>query len=81
MDTKEIVMALSKKDELKFAAIRFANRILKIDIHGVRILGLQFTPKATADILNDGGDFPPTMRKNFNILLFMGVYIFLPKYA
>ena len=73
-------MALSRKEKLKFAAIRLANRIVKIDIYGVRILGLQFTPKVTADILNKGGDFNPTMRSNFNIKLIFGVYIFLPKF-
>jgi len=74
-------MALSRKDQLKFAAIRLSHRIVKIDIYGVRIFGLQFTPKVTADILNDGGDFVPSMRRNFNIKLVFGVYIFLPRFA
>ena len=74
-------MALSRKDQLKFAAIRLANKIVKIDLYGVRILGLQFTPKETADALKEGGDFSPSQRRNFNIQLFMGVYIFFPKFA
>lgn len=77
-------MALTKFQRVKFPVLRLWNRItsntIKVDIYGVRILGIQFTPKSTADILNEGRDFNPSMRANFNITLFFGVYIFFPKF-
>lgn len=77
-------MALSKAKQAKFAAISLFNaasrHILKVDIYGVRIFGIQFTPKSTADILNDGKDFCKEQRENFDIrLLFKSVYVFIPR--
>lgn len=79
-------MALSKSKKLKFAAIMLWNRtvskIIKVDIYGVRLFGVQFTPKTTADVLKVNGDFSSNQRDNYDIrLLFKSVYIFIPRLA
>lgn len=77
-------MALSKSKQFKYFMIIVMNhtvyKIIKIDLYGVRILGIQFTPKDTAHALRIDGVFSASQLENFNIkLLFNSVYMFIPK--
>lgn len=75
-------MALSKTKKLEYAAIMLMNRVIKIDIYGVRLFGIQFTPKATADALKVDGQFSSNQQEHFNIKLwFRSVYVFMPRIA
>lgn len=77
-------MALTKLKKAKYSILKFWNataaKIIKIDLYGVQVLGIQFTPKKTAEALMNGGDFSPAQREYYNIKLVRNsFYVFLPK--
>lgn len=55
--------------------------IFHYNIYGIRVLGVQFTPKTTARILMDGRGFDATQNARYTIyLLFNACYVFFPKH-
>lgn len=78
-------MALSKLKKAKYGILKFWNatvaKIVRVDLYGVCLFGIQFTPKATAEALMTGGDFSPTQRESYNIKLVRNsFYVFIPKF-
>lgn len=81
-------MALTKMERALFAVRRGWNQTVgqyfRYDIYGVRLFGIQITPKRTADILNrdNGGKFSENQIYYHRIYLVFNVYfVFVPRFV
>ncbi|GAB3543411.1 hypothetical protein GCM10027343_16770 [Noviherbaspirillum agri] len=80
-------MALTTVDKWYFWLWRLWNRIVRpyfsYDIYGIRIFGIQMTPKRVADILkrDNGGRFSENQLRHFRVyLMFNSFYVFIPRF-